>query len=160
MENERSLQTRQEAVRRTMQTDEEGRLAKLRELGDCLRTRRIELGLSTRKTAKLAGISYAYLSILESGNNPKTHKPSRPSFEVLSRIDQILGLNGETYELADYPPTKLTGEQQSYIRKMRLEKGLQDRFTRMKNVFLTLDEIKRAEMLEGLAGLVDRYKTN
>lgn len=75
----------------------------LLKLGKYLRERRQELGLRAEEVARKAGISRAYLSILESGRNPKTRKPSAPSLEVAALLSRTLDLDLATLlELAGY----------------------------------------------------------
>jgi transcriptional regulator with XRE-family HTH domain len=71
---------------------------------------------SARSVAKESGISAVYLLALESGINKKTGKPSRPSFEVVSRLastlhvekSELMGLAGYDYLLAEKEGQNLT----------------------------------------------------
>jgi transcriptional regulator with XRE-family HTH domain len=74
-------------------------------LGDQLRSRRRELGLSLREAARRIGISPAYLSSVEHGRNPSTGRAPVPSAVVLAAIARVLGLELETLlELAGAAP--------------------------------------------------------
>jgi len=63
--------------------------------GKFIRRRRHELGLTAREVAGRSGITPAYLSILESGRNPKTLQPSRPGYAVIQRLSEILDISLE-----------------------------------------------------------------
>jgi guanylate kinase/transcriptional regulator with XRE-family HTH domain len=82
----------------------------LEKLGTFLHSRRREAGIPLAKAAQRAGIGRSTLWIIESGNNPKTGKPSRPSKEILERLAEVLHLSQDELEevlsLADYTVTK------------------------------------------------------
>lgn len=60
-------------------------------IGKYMLARRKELGMSMRHLAREVGISPAYVSSLEKCSNPKTGKPSTPSYDVLQRLSRVLG---------------------------------------------------------------------
>ena len=61
------------------------------------------LDRSRRSLAQAAGISPGYLRAIETGSNPKTQRPSRPSAPVVARIATALDLPvGELLDLAGY----------------------------------------------------------
>ena len=73
------------------------------ELGSLLKRRREELDLTQREIADMVGITVSYLAMLESAKNPKTGKPSKPSFNVLQRLMHALNLDDmKLMELAGY----------------------------------------------------------
>lgn len=54
--------------------------------GERLRELRTAAGLSVRELADEVGISSSYLRVLETGENPKTKKPSRPSIQLVENL--------------------------------------------------------------------------
>jgi transcriptional regulator with XRE-family HTH domain len=79
-------------------------------LGQYLRTKREEAGLSIRELARLAGVDFAYLSRLESGER------SEPSAELLQRIADVL--EADASELLAYVGIKpVMPEPRAYFRK-------------------------------------------
>jgi transcriptional regulator with XRE-family HTH domain len=79
-------------------------------LGAYLRTKRQEAGLSIRELARLAGVDFAYLSRLESGER------SEPSAELLQRIADVL--ETDAGELLAYVGVKpVLPEPRAYFRK-------------------------------------------
>lgn len=72
-------------------------------LGTAIKDRRLELKLSLRKAAELAGISHNYLSILEKAHDPRSNSPIKPTFETLRLISKAYKMNvNELLELAGY----------------------------------------------------------
>lgn len=72
-------------------------------LGTLIKNRRLELKLSLRKAAELAGISHNYLSILEKAHDPRSNTPIKPTFETLKLISKAYKINiNELLELAGY----------------------------------------------------------
>lgn len=68
-------------------------------LGNILRKRRDEIGLSLRQVEEKTGISNAYLSQLEN------HKIAKPSPLVLKKLADFYGLSYiRLMQLAGYPP--------------------------------------------------------
>jgi len=84
-----------------------------RELGRFLEQRRHELGLSRRDLAERSGLSYPYVSQLETGDREPAIKAMRALSPVLDvRLDQLAGLvaggawsdTGSTYAAMAAPP--------------------------------------------------------
>lgn len=93
----------------------------LKEFGKRIRGRRQRLGLRAYRVAEDVGIAPAYLSILERGRNPKTKKPSRPSFELIEKLALVLRLDmRDLASLAGYSTnrTKLSSQQELTITLM------------------------------------------
>lgn len=63
------------------------------DLGDLIRQRRDQLGLSMRETARRIGISPSYLVALEQGRNPSTGRPPVPSPKILVSLGRVLEIN-------------------------------------------------------------------
>ncbi len=61
-------------------------------LGTEIRDRRQQLGLSVRALAARADISPAYVTALETGNNPSTRRPPVPSLAIVRRLADALDL--------------------------------------------------------------------
>jgi transcriptional regulator with XRE-family HTH domain len=61
-------------------------------LGTEIRDRRQQLGLSVRALAARADISPAYVTALETGNNPSTRRPPVPSLAIVRRVAEALDL--------------------------------------------------------------------
>ena len=62
-------------------------------LGVEVRDRRIELGLSVRALAGRAGISPAYVTAIETANNPSTGRAPAASLSIVSRLADALDLD-------------------------------------------------------------------
>lgn len=76
------------------------------EFGKRIRKQRVSLDLRATGVATAVGITPAYLSMLESGRNPKTKKPSKPSFGVLLMFAHVLQLDlNELAELSGHSST-------------------------------------------------------
>lgn len=72
-------------------------------LGERLKRRRKELGITAKDVATSAQITPAYLWMLEAGVNTKTGRPSRPSVDILARLASKLQLpREEIFALAGY----------------------------------------------------------
>lgn len=69
------------------------RLTRGNPLGDLVRVRREELGMSKREAARRMGISASYLLALEAGRNPTTGRPPEPSPSVLFALADALSLD-------------------------------------------------------------------
>jgi len=61
-------------------------------LGQALRERRTERGMSLREFSEYLSISHAYLNKLEKGFDPHTGRPVAPTIEVLTKISNGLEL--------------------------------------------------------------------
>lgn len=72
----------------------------MKNLGELFRQIRLSKNWSIRKAAKLMGISYSYLSILEKGKDPRTGKNSNPKPDTLRIISKAY----------DYPYEELLKE--------------------------------------------------
>jgi transcriptional regulator with XRE-family HTH domain len=77
-------------------------------LGEEIRRRRLEAGITLRKFALKVGISAAHLSDVE-------HDRRRPSEEVLKRIAAELKRGGVTYEALDMLMPRLEPEMQEWV---------------------------------------------
>ncbi len=55
-------------------------------LGELIKTYRLENGLSQRQFAILCGLSNGYISMLENGKNPSTNEPITPTLTQLQKI--------------------------------------------------------------------------
>lgn len=82
-------------------------------LGEYIANYRSVHGLSQRTFASNCGVSNAYISMLEKGENPKTQEPITPSFLQLRKIASGMGMSvqdlllnvDETYiDISGYPP--------------------------------------------------------
>ena len=60
-------------------------------LGDYIKQYRDEHELSQRQFALQCGLSNGYISMLERGENPKTHKPIKPTLEKLNAVARAMG---------------------------------------------------------------------
>ncbi len=62
-------------------------------LQDIIKKYREEHGISGRTFAKMCGLSSGYISMLESGNNPRTGEPLAPTMETLDKIARGMGIS-------------------------------------------------------------------
>jgi repressor LexA len=62
-------------------------------LQNIIKSYREETGTTMQALADRAGLSKGYISMLESGKNPKTKKPIAPSMAVLSKIASAMGMS-------------------------------------------------------------------
>jgi len=62
-------------------------------LGDILKEKRDELGISLRNAGELIGISHNYLSILEKAMDPRSAAPIKPTIDTLKLICDAYNLN-------------------------------------------------------------------
>ncbi len=80
----------------------------LKKLGNLIRERRVELGISPTILARKAEIARSTLYLLERGENPRTGEPSRPSRHIVLNLAAALHLNEDDLrvmlELAGYGP--------------------------------------------------------
>lgn len=73
-------------------------------LGEILKEKRDELGISLRDAGELIGISHNYLSILEKAMDPRSAAPIKPTIDTLKLIcdaynldiNKLLSLSGYT----------------------------------------------------------------
>lgn len=74
-------------------------------IGDVIKKYREEHDLSQRQFALKCGISNGYISMLERGENPKTHEPIMPSLAALKAIASAmeLSLNDLLTQVDDMP---------------------------------------------------------
>ncbi|AVX21639.1 Helix-turn-helix [Carboxydocella sporoproducens DSM 16521] len=71
-------------------------------LGEYIRNKRKERGLSLRECARMCDISHSYLDSLEKGKDPRTNKPVSPTIDTLKKISKGLGVPiNELLEAAD-----------------------------------------------------------
>ena len=61
-------------------------------LCDVILNYRAAHGLSQRQFAALSGLSHAFISMIETQNNPATKKDIAPSVESLRRLAQAMGM--------------------------------------------------------------------
>lgn len=61
-------------------------------LGEFVKKYRQEHGLSQRTFAKICNVSNGYISMIEKGENPKTHEPITPTFPMLRAICSGMGI--------------------------------------------------------------------
>ncbi len=62
-------------------------------LGGTIRERRVELGLTVRGLATRAGVSPAYVTAIETANNPSTRRAPVPSLAIVARLAGVLDLD-------------------------------------------------------------------
>lgn len=73
-------------------------------LGSLLKEARRRLHRTAKDVAQDAGITPTYLWMLETGTNPKTGRPARPSADVLVRLAETLEIErADIFTLAGYP---------------------------------------------------------
>ena len=60
------------------------------EFGRIVRQTRQAAAMTVRELASRVGISYAYVSIVELGENPATNKPAKPSREIVLKLAREL----------------------------------------------------------------------
>lgn len=78
-------------------------------LGDVIKTYREEHDLSQRQFALKCNISNGYISMLEKGENPKTHEPIMPSLAALKAIASAMEMSlNELLSQADDMPVDLS----------------------------------------------------
>lgn len=61
-------------------------------LGEIIRDYRARQGMSGREFAHLAGITNGYVSMLESGVNPRTGAPIAPSLKIYRHVAAVMGV--------------------------------------------------------------------
>lgn len=62
-------------------------------LRDIIRQYREQHSMSRREFGRKCGLSNAYISILESGVNPRTGEPLSPTVETYQKIAQAMGIS-------------------------------------------------------------------
>lgn len=74
-------------------------------LGELVAAYRKEHDLSQRGFAAKSGLTNGYISMIESGVNPKTGKPITPSFDYLSKLAAAMDMSVHTLiaEIEDMP---------------------------------------------------------
>lgn len=73
-------------------------------LGDLIRDRRLDRGLSLRALAREAGCSPSYLGAIELGRNPATGRAPEPSLRILAALGRVLDLDLAALATAGAPP--------------------------------------------------------
>lgn len=86
--------------------------------GSYLRERREQLGLTRQRVADQSGLSYAYVSQLESG------KKFRPSWAALQQL--AVGMNVDVHELADKAGVAVDGSEAPILLSSGLRKEAED----------------------------------
>ncbi len=84
-------------------------------LGNILKNKREELGLSLRDASKLVSLSHNYLSVLEKAKDPKSNMPIKPTIDTLKLlsdgykmdINELLVLAGYDFEIVHKEKPKL-----------------------------------------------------
>jgi transcriptional regulator with XRE-family HTH domain len=61
-------------------------------LGELLKRKREQMGLSLRNVAELTGLSHAYIKILEKGEDPKTKAATAPTIITLVKLADFLNI--------------------------------------------------------------------
>jgi transcriptional regulator with XRE-family HTH domain len=128
--------------------------AQLVELGKLIKNNRKQMNLTVRATADKAEITGSYIAMLETGKNPKTGRPSRPSYDVLSRLDTVLGLGDEAYRLAGYIKRTVN----STDTKSQWDKLLESYLDELRDIFEPIEEGRKGKILEELSDLIKKYK--
>lgn len=65
----------------------------MNELGQFIKSKRREQGLSLRELADLCGMSHSYIYCIEKGRDPKTKKPISPTIDALAKIARGLNIS-------------------------------------------------------------------
>ncbi len=85
----------------------------LKKLGQIIRQKRVEMGISSTALARNAEIARSTLYLIERGENPRTGEPSKPSRHVLQQLTSALRLDellrSELMEMAGYEITGVSG---------------------------------------------------
>jgi transcriptional regulator with XRE-family HTH domain len=94
----------------------------LHKLSELLTRRKKEFRMTDLEIAAKTGISRPYWIALRTGKNPKTNKPSRPSYDVVARLITALGLDfNDTMELAGYHPPDGIATGPSWVELMEIK---------------------------------------
>lgn len=121
-------------------------------LGEIIKKRRKELGLSYRKLSELSGISHSHISSIEKGVEPKTKKPVRPSLEIIEKLAKGLQLDlGEL--LSEVSTEEITYPNQGFF------PAKEDLLREEPREYIYLDPSKRGQGIppEVLKKLADFY---
>ena len=71
-------------------------------IGEIIKNYRTQNDLSQRAFAKKCGVSFGYVSMLESGKNPRSDKPLVPALTVLNKLAIGMGITiDQLIDLAD-----------------------------------------------------------
>lgn len=80
-------------------------------IGEFIELYRAKNGLSQRQFANICGLSNGYVSMLESGKNPRTNEQIVPTLSTLKKISNVMGMSlQELMELVDDMPVDMTNE--------------------------------------------------
>lgn len=74
----------------------------MKSIGEFIKKKRVEGGLSLRDFASLCGLSHSYIDSLEKGFDPRTGKPLSPTMDTLEKITKGLSMSLDEF-------LKLTG---------------------------------------------------
>lgn len=92
-------------------------------LGELIESYRIQKGLSQRQFAIVCGLSNGYVSMLESGKNPRTNDPIIPTLSTFKKIATGMGMPlQELMEIVDDMPVDMTPESPDSSEKELLQK--------------------------------------
>ena len=87
-------------------------------LGDLIREYRGQNDLSQRQFAIQCGLSNGYISMLERGENPKTHKPVTPTLQQIKKLaDGMRMTTTELMGVVDDMPVDLSTDKEEPNRK-------------------------------------------
>ena len=87
-------------------------------LGDLIREYREQNDLSQRQFAIRCGLSNGYISMLERGENPKTHKPVTPTLQQIKKLaDGMRMATSELMGTVDDMPVDLSTDKEEPDRK-------------------------------------------
>lgn len=82
-------------------------------LGDLIRDYREQHHMSQRQFALRCGLSNGYVSMLERGENPKTHKPVTPTLQQMKKLADGLGMTTtDLFGLVDDMPVELSTDKE------------------------------------------------
>lgn len=82
-------------------------------LGDLIREYREQHHMSQRQFALRCGLSNGYVSMLERGENPKTHKPVTPTLQQMKKLADGLGMTTtDLFGLVDDMPVELSTDKE------------------------------------------------
>ena len=82
-------------------------------LGNLIREYREQHHMSQRQFALRCGLSNGYVSMLERGENPKTHKPVTPTLQQMKKLADGLGMTTtDLFGLVDDMPVELSTDKE------------------------------------------------